>query len=363
VLPNYARLIGSQKDKETRAKEPWLEEVALAVEEWQKRGARLGRLGSEAEPLLQALFPESRIFSPSELETYAACPFRYFGSRVLKLEERDSDRTRWHYGSLVHRVLQTFYSEMRQRLGASDGEPLPAMGLGHREFLVQLFDDEWEELDDGTLPPDLKNLFACEQGVLHLFFDAIAAIEAEHGNLLNEFVLQYDNGTPVLLGEDPKNRPVLLTGKIDRVDVHRADRTRAIILDYKTGRSKSATERQAKVKDGRMLQLPLYAAALQRLRTELRIIGGAYIHISERLADAKKAIAQVGELLPARGRQVPLDAEEARRLALNLVGEIRDGNFSLTPHTVGHPHPECTPYCDMKHACRHPDGYQIFEHY
>jgi len=319
-------------------------------------------MGIDAEPLLQALFPGSHIFSPSELETYAACPFRYFGSRVLKLEERDSDRTRWHYGSLVHRVFQTFYTEMRQRLGACEGEPLPAMDLGHRNRLLELFDGEWQQLDDGTLPPDLKNLFACEQGVLHLFFEAIAWIEAEHGDLLNEFVLQHENGAPVLLGEDLKNRPVLLTGKIDRVDVQRADRTRAIILDYKTGGSKSATERQAKVKDGRMLQLPLYAAALQRLKTELQIIGGAYIHLSERLADPKKAIAPVGEFLPTRGKSVPVpfDAEGARRLALKLVGDIRDGNFSLTPHTPGHPHTECTSYCEMKHACRHPEGYQAF---
>lgn len=348
-------------DKDTVASEGWLEEVAAAVEHWQSRGTRLGRIGAEAEPLLQALFPGSHNFSPSELETYAACPFRYFGSRILKLEERDTDRTRWHYGSLVHRVFQAFYTEMRQHLGASDGEPLPAVDLRHRQRLRELFDGEWEQLDDGTLPPDLKNLFACEEGVLHLFFDAIACIEAEHGNLLNEFVLQHDNGAAVLLGEDVKNRPVLLTGKIDRVDVRRAERTRAIILDYKTGRSKSATERGAKVKDGRMLQLPLYAAALQRLRTELQIIGGAYIHLSEKLADANKAIAPVGEFLPTRGKSVPVpfEAEDARRLALKLVGEIRDGNFSLTSHTLDHPHTECTPYCDMKHACRHPDGYQV----
>jgi ATP-dependent helicase/nuclease subunit B len=353
---------GIKREKRTRTGEVWLEEVEAAVENWQRRGARSGQIGMEAEPLLQALFSDAHVFSPSELETYAACPFRYFGSRVLKLEERDSDRTRWHYGSLVHRVFQTFYTQMRERLGTSDGVPLPATDLSFRDYLVELFEKEWEQLDDGTLPPDLKKLFACEQGVLQLFFDAIACIEADHGNLLNEFLLQHENGVAVRLGEDHKNRPVLLTGKIDRVDVRREDHTRAIILDYKTGHCKSATERRAKVKDGRMLQLPLYAAALQRLRTELRIIGGAYIHVCEKLTEAKKAIAPVGEFLPTGGRSVPVpfEAEQARRLALKLVGEIRDGNFSLTPHRPGQPHTECTPYCDMKHACRLPDGYQTF---
>jgi RecB family exonuclease len=332
---------------------------------WRTHQGRPGRLHPAAKPLLQALFADTRIFSPSELETYAACPFRYFGARLLKLEERDPDRTRWYYGSLVHRVLQTFYTELRQYLGVGDGEPLPAIERGQQGRLADLFLAEWEQLDDGSLPPDLKNLFACEEGVMHLFFDAMAAIEAEHGNLLNEFLLRDANGGPILLGEDNNNRPVLLTGKIDRVDVHRSERTRAIILDYKTGRSKPAKERQAKAEDGRMLQLPLYAAALQRLRAELQIVGGAYIHLSEKLSDAQKAIAAAGEVVSPGRRSTPVrfEAESARRLALHLVSEIRDGNFAWTAHTLGRPHTECTSYCEMKHACRHPDGYQAAERY
>ncbi len=230
---------------------------------------------------------------------------------------------------------------------------------------MELFTTEWDQLDDGSLPPDLKNLFACEEGVLHLFFEAIATIEAEHGNLLNEFVLQDDKGDPILLGEDKNLRPVFLTGKIDRVDVQRTEQTRAIILDYKTGRSKSVTERKAKAEDGRMLQLPLYAAALTRLRRELQIVGGAYIHLSERLADAHKAIAAAGACVSSarKSSEVRFEVEEARRLALDLVGEIREGNFSWTRHTLGQPHTECTSYCEMKHACRHPDGYQAVERY
>jgi ATP-dependent helicase/DNAse subunit B len=348
-----------QGDKETRRQgDKELDEVATALASWRSRAAVPGRIRIDAEPLLRSLFPETRVFSPSELETYAACPFRYFGSRVLRLEEREPDRTRWDYGSLVHRVFQAFYTEMRRLLGLSDDEPLPAIDSRNRARLIELFEAEWGTLDDGTLPPDLHNLFSCEQGVLHLFFDAIAPIELEHGNLLNEFVLQDAEGKAVLLGKDKRDQPILLTGKIDRVDVHRAERTRAIILDYKTGRGKPIKEREAKTKDGRMLQLPLYAAALKRLRTELQIVGGAYIHLSERLPDAKKAIAAAGEFAPAVGKPVSFEAEAARRLALHLVGEIRDGNFTLTPHTLERPHPECTSYCEMKHACRNPEGYQ-----
>ena len=148
------------------------------------------------------------------------------------------------------------------------------------------------------------------------------------------------------------------------MDVDRAAPARAIILDYKTGRSKTPKEFTVKMADGRMLQLPLYAAALAIVRHELQVIGGAYIHLSERLPDAKKAVAAAGALSPGKqSKSVAFDAEAARRLALELVGEIRDGNFPLTRHPLGKEHVECTAYCDMKHACRHPDGYQVFHRY
>src|SRR5262249_49987703 len=156
--------------------------------------------------------------------------------------------------------------------------------------------------------------------------ESMALIEGEHGNLLNEFVLEDGDGNPIFLGTDKVNRPVFLTGKVDRVDVHREDATRAIILDYKTGRFTPTKERGLKIADGRLLQLPLYGAAVSILRRELRVVGGAYVHLSERAADVKKAIGLAGELpLPVNASALPFDIEGARRKALELAGEIRAG--------------------------------------
>jgi RecB family exonuclease len=340
-------------------KAPGLATVLANLAWWQARAAWPRGIGIDSPNLLQALFADNRTFSPSELETYAACPFRYFGLRVLKLDERDRDQTRLQYGSLIHRVLQAFYVELRQTLSVPEGAPLPAIDGRHRDRLAELFDAEWRQLDDGTLPPDLKNLFTCEEGVLQLFLESMALIEGEHGNLLNEFVLEDGDGNPIFLGTDKVNRPVFLTGKVDRVDVHREDATRAIILDYKTGRFTPTKERGLKIADGRMLQLLLYGAAVSILRRELRVVGGAYVHLSERAADVKKAIGLAGELpLPVNASALPFDIEGARRKALELAGEIRAGNFSLTAHTLDTPHAECSSFCATRHACRHPDGYK-----
>jgi hypothetical protein len=339
---------------------PLLEQMLRDLTAWQRRAGWPRTVAIDVPALLQRVFPDTRAFSPSELEMYAACPFRYFGARVLKLQERDPDQARLHYGSLVHRVLHAFYVELRQTFPGSDGQPLPAVADGHRPRLVQLFEGEWDQLGEGLLSPDLKTVFTHTEGVLRLFLETVRLLEAQHGNLLNEFVLQDAAGQPILLGTDKQNRPVFLSGQIDRVDVHRESASRAIVVDYKTGRTLSAAERAAKTADGRLLQLPLYAWALQVARPELEVGGGAYFHLSERERSSSKPLASAGQLPQADGRStpVPFEPETARRKALELVDDIRAGNFSLTRHGTGARYPECTAFCAMRHACRHPEGFK-----
>jgi RecB family exonuclease len=227
--------------------------------------------------------------------------------------------------------------------------------------MLELFEREWTAMDDGTVPPDLRRLFRHENGVTQLFLEAMDLLEAEHGNLFNEYLLQ-ERGGPVRIGTDSRRRPACIVGKIDRVDVHRTEKTRAVVVDYKTGRSVTRRELQAKMEDGRMLQLPLYAAALARLFPELDVVGGAYVHLNEREERADRALARAGDLR-CRGMkpaEVPLDPAAAARQAVGLIDRIRGGDFSLTEHAEDSPFPECSTYCPTRHACRQPAGYQRF---
>ena len=205
---------------------------------------------------------------------------------------------------------------------------------------------------DGVIPPD-RTLFTSEQGVLQLFLDTMARLETEHGNLRNEFAVEN-----VRLGEDAAGRPVFVSGRIDRIDRHRHS-DHAIILDYKTGRSARPAERKAKTEDGRLLQLPLYAAALS-IDQGMPVVGGAYVHLHDRAVKVEQAIEATGELTweGARAVDVPFDPEAARRMAIELAGRIRGGDFSLTAHVHGQPHSECSSFCPLRHACRSPEGYK-----
>ncbi len=311
----------------------------------------------DAAALLRAVFPDGRAFSPSELEVYAGCPFRYFVGRVLGLDERETDRRRMHYGTLVHRVLQRHYEGRRAALGTTG--PLPPTDAADRARLVALFREEAGQLEDGMLPPELAALFEAEAGVADLLMLVLTEIEARagHGNLLTEHAVG-----PVLLGHDADGRPVLLAGKTDRVDVRVAAPADAVVFDYKTGRVLTAAERRHRTGDGRLLQLPLYGALLMQARPDLRVVGGAYVHLADRCRpeerSARHAIAAVGSVFADDGRPDPFDPKAARQQALGLAAAIRRGRFPLTVHGSAAAHPECTSYCPARNACRHPAGYK-----
>ncbi len=179
--------------------EKYLEPVLAGLTDWQQK-PRPEDLAVDWPELWQVLFPDDHLFSASQLETYAACPFRFFGKQVLRLEEREPDQTRMHYGSLVHRVLHRFYAERRQISAWPEDKPLPAVGNQDKTRLVELFREEWDCLDEGAIPPDLEKLFCCSGGVLDLFFEVMDSIEGENlGNLATELALPR-----ILLGKTTK---------------------------------------------------------------------------------------------------------------------------------------------------------------
>jgi ATP-dependent helicase/nuclease subunit B len=325
---------------------------------WQCRPT-IENLAVDWPEMLQAMFPDNYQFSPSQLETYAACPFRFFGLRVLHLEEREADPTRLEYGSLIHRVLQSFYRRKRQDSRIPDNQPLPAIDQTDRQLLVQIFEEEKSQLDEGMITPDLPNLFKSPGGVVDLLLDILKVIEgpdANFGNLAAE--LQLDQ---ILLGKDATGRPVLLTGKIDRVDGKRTDPRITIIMDYKTGSVPDEKIFRTKVKDGRLLQLPIYAAGLEIKNSKLKVIGAAYAHLNERSRskkiDAEESIVAIGELLPGKKELETWNPPEVVKKVLNFAGRIRAGRFPLTQFGNGTDTVECTYYCPLRHACRHPEGY------
>jgi hypothetical protein len=339
---------------------PALEKLQRAVDPWRARAHWPHLIKVDLPALMRALFPDTRPFSATALESYAACPFRYFGKQVLRLHEQEQDDAKLSYGSLVHRVFERLYAELRQKLQLTIGKPLPPLTATDRDLLRDLFTDEWTKHPEGLLSPELVGLFTHPHGVSELFFQTIAQLETDYGNLCHEQALGDSQGHGVVIGRDRAGRQVAVTGKIDRVDARRDDPRKLALADYKTGTPKDRGHVEERLADGRMLQLPLYAVTLQETDKSVEVIAGYYVHVSEKPLSEGKADKPmlVSAATGSRDDTPPrFDPETARRLALEFVGRIRDGDFSLTGHATGN-NGECNQYCTLRHACRQPAGYK-----
>jgi RecB family exonuclease len=197
--------------------------------------------------------------SPTSLEAYAMCGFRYFGRSVLRLnvtkepEERETiDRAL--KGNLVHRLLERFFRERQAR-----GRPRPG--------------EAWTDNDRDDLFAMLDELFEEARARGQLGMELFAGHERRALRAdLAEF-LQLDNHHRLETGAVPSEfecgipptpiAGVVLRGIADRID-RSQDGRRAWVIDYKTGgiEEYEAMKKADPLVDGRRLQLPAYLLAV-----------------------------------------------------------------------------------------------------
>ena len=165
-------------------------------------GPAEGMLSSEAIASLAAEHPASRIYSATELEQYASCPFRYFLDRVLDvepLEELALEIDFLERGRLAHEVMAAFHRRvnrlrggptspstlddeeykrlleetLKEAIGSPSGDPVrDALREVDRRLLVQWFaeyreqhrkyDALWEDCESPPLPAFFEVSFGRE---------------------------------------------------------------------------------------------------------------------------------------------------------------------------------------------------------
>lgn len=339
---------------------PALDGVALALRVAHEREAGRefgrfdGKLGdAEAIRKIAADFgPDRPAFSPSQLETLAACPFRFFLRYVLRLEPPDEleefrdDRAA--AGSLAHRVLE----ELHLQLGGAmeDAGESPA-------DLVETILSRIIQAELDTQGPDASPV---EEGLRRIEAGRLERVGKRYAKQFREYLTKlgasechhvevaFGEGKPggglppLVLGEEPET--VQLQGKIDRIDLIRLpDRTLFRVIDYKTGHAPAKSD----VVAGLALQLPLYALAVERLALAGR--GARPLDVGY-WALGKKGYRAVVAMANADGEG--LDSWEAFRPAmeafvLELVGNLRRAAFPVAPRED-----DCRQRCDYPCVCR-----------
>jgi DNA helicase II / ATP-dependent DNA helicase PcrA len=174
-----------------------------------------------AGPSLDPFIPRRRgagapenglMLSASDIETYRLCPLKYKFGRVFRIPQESTIHQR--FGIALHTVLERFHK-------------LPDAG---RETLFELFESSWRRGGFGESDDELQFR---ERGV--------EALERYWENTRDE------EGEPVWFERSFSFQlgPHVIRGRVDRVD-RRPDGSYEVI-DYKTGRSKTAAELRSDV--------------------------------------------------------------------------------------------------------------------
>jgi ATP-dependent helicase/DNAse subunit B len=305
------------------------------------------------------LFGPEKVFSPTALEDYIACPFRFFLGHVLGLEPLEVPREEIEVtrrGQAFHRALSRLHGQLK-----TEGihEPAPAVD----EYLRARLGEAVEEYAARAPSPASKVLWRLEG-------QRLARAGARYRGHWEQFVkpwrearvaprpsfFEVDFGLPVP-GAEAVPRPLVIhadgievrvSGRIDRVDVAALDDGAGFwIIDYKTGRSihHTATDLRA----FRRLQLTLYALAVEQVLLAgraARPLGLAYWLVGE---NGPKVVLPGRDTLKwlheAEGwREV---REQLQHWVATLAANIRRGAFALKPRSE-----HCTQTCAFSQICR-----------
>jgi RecB family exonuclease len=253
--------------------------------------------------------------SVSRLERYLDCPFRFFASEVLGLEEEPDDedtRTPLERGRFLHELFEAFFAEWQRRGHVRiSPDTLPAARAVFEEVCEKAL---------ATLPAVEAALertrllgSAVSPGIAHrvLSLEAEQAVEVT-GRLL-EFPLE---GEFTFRARDGRRRAISLSAKADRIDLLSNGAVR--VIDYKSRQTPDLKQ---------ALQLPIYSfCARQRLAgyegREWTLAEAAYLSF-----EGDRAV------IPLRARGSTLDdlIDEAQDRMLTALDDIAEGSFPPRP--------------------------------
>ncbi|MFI5361905.1 MAG: PD-(D/E)XK nuclease family protein, partial [Elusimicrobiota bacterium] len=305
------------------------------------RGAAGPRDGMAPPPAAALAAWRKSGLSPTALDEYATCPFKFFAARVLGLGEREEGGERGELGAaargqVYHAALERHYRTLPEAAWSGRGDP----GAHLEAVLAQTFaENDWRALG---LYPLLWEAARLEMSA-HL--RAFAAWDFSRLRAGGYRPRLYE---AKLFGEPEGGAPggIPWRGVADRIDADEAGKTFRV-ADYKTrksGRWKKGLAFLAA--SGESHQIPFYAALAARALGDGWSFGGGELLFLESGGDEE--------------RSMPLTPEEWSRtreaFLLSLAGKvdaIGAGRFPIIPEDGERGH--CS-WCDFPTVCRKSHG-------
>lgn len=281
---------------------------------------------------------DKRSFSPTALQNYAACPYRFLLSAVYKLEPRDEpapieDLDPLTRGSLVHEVQFELLTELRDK----GMLPVTKDNLDAARALLDTTLARVAQRYHEELAPAIERVW----------IDAMSSIAADVREWLNRmteerdwspayFELSFGLKDPRAEDKHSDKEPLDLSngvkfrGSIDLVEKRKDGAVRAV--DYKTGKVKAKED--VVIGGGEILQPVLYALALEKRFPDAKIDSGVLYYCTTAASFTM--------------RRVPLDEEarEAARLVAHTIGgALREGFLPAAPAK------DACRWCDYRNVC------------
>lgn len=300
----------------------------------------------EYEGIVEALSPDltnqyapERTMSPSRLESYGTCPFKFYTENILKLEPKEPPELGLdaaQRGSIYHEILEKVYASAGSNRDAGQ--------------LITMLDDIAATvfleapLKQGFRPSPLWEVEKSESlEKLRATIQALEDLSAEWAPY--SFEQQFGLENSPALSIDLDGERLLLRGKIDRVDKDSAGHVR--VIDYKTGGSNMSA---ADLLNGRRLQLPIYALAAGQALGLGQVVEGFYWKIN----DASSSSLKLSNFKEGSDKGPQAAYAVLLKHLKRIVHGIRAGDFPPKPPKGG-----CPGYCPAVQWCwRRQMGFQ-----
>ena len=271
--------------------------------------------------------------SPTALEDYATCPYRYYLKQVLHVgavpEPAEAlQMTPLDRGSMVHEILERWVKE------AQESEAVWAEFLDDGERLLAIAEEVFEAQQQGGLAGLPATWTVVRQEVLT---DLQALMREERARAAQGYepLFAPEWGFKNLTLTLPNQRTLTFQGRIDRVD---RGPEGAVAVDYKTG---AASKRGDDYRSGAALQLPIYLQAVANETGEpAQNVRAEYWYATRKGKFARSGV---------NGRDVLNDAQYWEALSVITEG-IRAGRFFPHPGSGNPPRPNCR-FCDYRSVC------------
>lgn len=289
-----------------------------------------------------------RILSPTKLEMYALCPFRYFLAEVLRLESYPSPEeiirlSSLEKGKVIHEILYRFYQRLLPEL---NGSLVQEKLAEYKELLGQVAKEVFAQAE-GKGTTGLALLWEIDQQDILQDLRGFLVQELSHKEDMVPKALELKFGLadaqPPAKMELPGGKIVYFRGRIDRVDFSKG-REKVRIIDYKTGK---LLGREDGFSGGCTLQLPLYLWAARQIwpTVDLHQSWAEYYCLNRREGYGR---------LTFQGKNWEEKEKILKEIIQTIEEGIRQGIFFAAPAKEG-----VCQYCDYKRVCE-PGGDIIF---